>query len=87
MTAYILGIIGVVLSILTTIALSFLSSIRSSQEKIVIEIKEMNNDMRSVLSRMSANDVRFETMHQRMDSIEAYVEEVDTRVHHIEISR
>ena len=85
MMTTVLSIIGVVLSIITTIALYLLSSIRSSQEKVVNEIKEMNTDMRNILARMSANDVRFESINQRLGGIEDTIKTFETRIHVIEV--
>lgn len=84
MTGLLLGIVGTVLTIVTTVALFYLNSIKDSQEKMVGEIKEITTDIRDILSKMSANDVKFDSLNSSIRLIEYDIKEMDKRVRAIE---
>ena len=84
MTGLLLGIVGTLLTIDTTVALFYLNSIKDSQEKMVGEIKEITTDIRDILSKMSANDVKFDSLNSSIRLIEYDIKEMDKRVRAIE---
>ena len=84
MTGLLLGIVGTVLTIVTTVALFYLNSIKDSQVKMVGEIKEITTDIRDILSKMSANDVKFDSLNSSIRLIEYDIKEMDKRVRAIE---
>lgn len=74
-----------VLGILTTWGVFYLNAIRESQLSLVKEIKEMNIDIREMLSRLSAGDVAVKAINQRIDALEGHMENFDNRLHNVEI--
>ena len=51
---------------------------------MVGEIKEITTDIRDILSKMSANDVKFDSLNSSIRLIEYDIKEMDKRVRAIE---
>jgi len=68
-TSTTLTIVGIVLSVITTIGLFFLSGIKKSQEDLNHEVKEMNKDIRDVLIQIGKNDQQILNTNNRIDNI------------------
>jgi hypothetical protein len=79
-----IAVIGVVLSILSTIAIFILNGIKSSQDNTNKEIKEMNKDIREVIVSNGKNDERIIGLFHRVDMLHDTVKSLDSRVLYIE---
>lgn len=79
-----IAIIGIVLSILSTIAIFILSGIKNTQADTNKEIKEMNKDIREVLVSIGKSDEKIVAVTSKVDMLHDNLRSLSERVVYLE---
>lgn len=69
MTSIIIGIFSVLFAVIGTWILFFLSQIKAALEQNTEEIKEMNKDIRDILTKMARSDEKVVGLVQRVETL------------------
>jgi len=73
-------IIGFLGTIIGSLVIILLNGIKNSQKDTNKEIKEMNRDIREMLTRLSTNDEKILNAHKRIDEIRDRVTVVEDTI-------
>ena len=73
-------IIGFLGTIIGSLVIILLNGIKNSQKDTNKEIKEMNRDIREMLTRLSTNDEKILNAHKRIDEIRDRVSIVEDTI-------